>query len=157
MKRILCLMLSLVILLCFVGCSSIRQKDTVVFYYRNAQYQFGTESGAIGSEKREISGYKSNLTYLTTLYMLGPADEKLALPFPAGTKVTSAVMNEQNITIILAPEGSMSDSAFTLGCTCLALNCFELTDAETVTVSTEKKSLTIARDALILTDGTLGQ
>ncbi len=154
MKKIISLFLALIMLALLCGCSAIRSKDSVTFYYRNAQYQFGTPSGAIGSEKREISGQKNNLTYLNTLYMLGPADEKLELPFPAGTKIKSAYLNEGNVTIELAPGGSMSDSAFTLGCTCLALNNFALTDAATVTIVTEKKSLTIARDSAVLTDST---
>lgn len=153
MKKIISIFLALTLLL-LCGCGGIRRKDTVTFYYRNVQFQFGTASGAIGSEKREISGQKNNLTYLTTLYMLGPADEKLELPFPDGTKVKSAVLNENNITIELVPGGNMSDSAFTVGCTCLALNCFDLTQAETVTVTTEKRSLTIARDSVILADST---
>lgn len=152
MKKIISLFLALILLALLCGCGSIRRKDTVTFYYRNVQYQFGTASGAIGSEKREISGQRDNLTYLTTLYMLGPADEKLELPFPAGTNVKTAFLNEGNVTIELTPGSNMSDSAFTLGCTCLALNCFGLTQAETVTIVTEKRSLTIARDSVILTD-----
>lgn len=154
MKKFISIFLSLAMLALLCGCGSIHGKDSVTFYYRNAQYQFGTPSGAIGSEKREISGQKNNLTYLNTLYMLGPADEKLELPFPAGTKVKSAYLNEGNVTIELVPGANMSDSAFTLGCTCLALNNFALTDAATVTVTTERKSLTIARGSAILTDST---
>lgn len=152
MKRIIAFGLFLSLLLGLCGCSAVEKKDAVTFYYRKADYQFGTASGAIGQESREISGQKTNLTYLMSLYFLGPSDDSLKLPFPQGTKVVSAAYADDTVEITLVPGGSMSESAFTLGASCIAMTCFGLTQAQAVRLITEKKELTIERDTIVSTD-----
>lgn len=143
-----------IILLCAMlsGCSAGNREGRISFYYRRKEFQFGSQMGAVSSEKREISGSKDNLSYLVSLYLLGPADENLMLPFPDGTRVKKVSADENGLTVELALGGSMNDSSFTVGCSCLSLTLFHLTDADSIAIETEKRSMTIQRDTVLLQD-----
>ena len=46
----------------------------------------------------------------------------------------------------------MTDIEYSAACVCLALTCFDLTDAGQVTVNSGDRTLTISRDAIVLYD-----
>lgn len=149
MKRLTAMLLLLSMLLC--GCAD-RLKEPVTFYYIREAYETDM-SDLIGSELREASGHRDDLSYLMALYLMGPADEELRSPLPAGTRIHFAEL--QNNTVILQlsdlPE-SMTDVQFTLACGCLTLTCLEITDAESVTIMSGDRSVTLDKDTLLLQD-----
>lgn len=152
MKRIIAAVLILTALLGCTGCAQNRGTDTAQFYYRRAEFQYGSSSGVIASEKRRLSGQPGDLNYLMTLYLLGPSSDKLELPFPEGTTLESAEQHGSEITIVLKTGKTLTDSEWTLGSSCIALTCFAYTDAESVNVSNERKNLTIQKDTIVYMD-----
>lgn len=155
MKRLIAAILILTALLGCTGCAQRRGTSTTQFYYRRAEFQYGSASGVIASEKRRISGQSGDLNYLMALYLLGPSSDKLELPFPDGSTLESAEQNESEITIVLKTGKTLTDSEWTLGCSCIALTCFANTDAESVNVSNERKNLTIHKDTILYMDENL--
>ena len=153
MRRILSLILLLAFLL--TGCSAYgeRLKEPVTFYYLRSELQYFVDDGVIASEERESAGHREDLTYLLALYLIGPADEDLVSPLPKGTKIYSAEQNSEEIVLNISnTTESMTDIEYSAACVCLALTCFDLTDAGQVTVNSGDRTLTISRDAIVLYD-----
>ena len=108
-------------------------------------------------EQREITGHGGDLHYLISLYLVGPLDDSLVSPFPKGTRLLETQQNGMELLLTLSDSAaSLSDSAFSLACTCLALTCMSFTNAETVTVSSEERVMTITTDNLLLSDDSTG-
>ena len=142
MKRLICMMLSLLFL---SGCGIMgdRIKDPVTFYYVNADYQRNMES-VIGSEIREASGHLDDLPYLLALYSMGPSSEDLKASFPANTRITITEHTDAGIVLSISGQlDSMTDAEFTLTSACLALTFMEVTDTDQITVVDEERSVTI--------------
>lgn len=156
MKRLI----SLAFLLCltFTGCAKFgdRIKEPVTFYYLRAEYQYGSDSGVIGSEEREASGHRENLSYLLALYLMGPSGEDLVSPIPRGIRFLSVEQTDTLITLNLSDTASvLTDADYSLACACLTLTCLDLTEAETVTVNSGTRSVTMTWDNLILYDSSM--
>ena len=149
MRRIAALLILLCLLLSSCGD---RIKDPVTFYYIRDNY---TEdmSAILGSEKREASGHREDLSYLMALYFMGPAEEKLHSPIPRGTSLFRAAQEGNTIFLQLSDTSdSMTDAQFTLACSCLTLTCLEITDAEYVTINSGDRSVTMGKGTLLLKD-----
>ena len=142
MKRLICMMLSLLFL---SGCGIIgdRIKDPVTFYYVNADYQRNMDS-VIGAEIREASGHLYDLPYLLALYSMGPSNEDLKATFPANIRITPTEHTEDGIVLSISGQlDSMTDAEFTLASACLAMTFMEVTDTNQITVTDEDRSVTI--------------
>jgi len=153
MKR--CLTLILLFSLLLTGCSVYgeRLKEPVTFYYLRDQYQYFSQDGVISSEEREAAGHRDDLAYLLALYLIGPADESLVSPLPKGTRIYTTEQDENGITLKISnTTESMTDIEYSAACVCLALTCFDLTDAEQVTVNSGDRSIAISRDSILLYD-----
>lgn len=149
MKRFLCLFLILCLFLS--GCSS-RLKEPVTFYYIRSEYQEDMDS-IIKSEEREASGHRNDFSYLLALYMMGPADEDLRSPLPYGTIILKSDLKSTGIQLELSDTSkTMTDAEFSLACACLALTCLDYTQANTITINSGDRSVTMSRDTLILHD-----
>lgn len=149
MKRLTALLLLCALFLS--GCAD-TLKEPVTFYYLNSSYEEDM-SAPIGSEQRESSGHREDLTYLLALYLMGPAAEELQTPLPAGTRLLSAERSGSRITVTLSDcADTLSDARFTLACGCLALTCLEITEAKTITINSGERSLTLEADNLLLQD-----
>lgn len=156
MKRLICALVLVCLSLC--GCVHMFSefKEPVTFYYPRAEYQYGEEESVIANEQREASGHTSHINYLLAMYLAGPLDEGLASSFPAGTHLVNVEKKDNALTVKLnSALDSMSDHAFSLGCTCLTLTCLELTDVAEVTVVSGERSITISREDLTLYDDVL--
>lgn len=159
MKRALCLMLCVCCLVTLCGCSfsPAAAGEPVSFYYRRAEFQYHSTENVIVAEQREISGQSEDLNYLIALYLVGPLDDALALPFPKGTRLLSLEESDGNLVLTLSDNSkTLSDSAFSLACTCLALTCISITDAEEVTVVSGERTMAISQDNLVLSDDIIG-
>ena len=142
MKRLICMMLSLLLL---SGCGILgdRIKEPVTFYYIRTDYQKDMGS-VIDSEIREASGHRYDLPYLLALYSMGPSREDLQSPFPANTRITPTEHTEAGIVLSLTGAlDSMTDAEYTLASACLAMTFMEVTDTAQITVASEDRSVTI--------------
>lgn len=154
MKRILCFLLAVVLLLSLCACG-LSDNNSAFFYYRRIKFQYGSDTGdgVIVSEKRDITGHRDDLSYLISLYLLGPMDDALVSPFPADTRLLSTRTSAGDIELRLSEMGAdFPDSRYSLACACLALTCLELTDATYVTVISGERSLRLSREDLTLLD-----
>lgn len=159
MKRSLCVLLCVLFLIGLCGCSTplSGSGEPVSFYYRRADFQYHGTDNVIVPEQREISGHGGDLHYLISLYLVGPLDDSLVSPFPTGTRLLETQQNGMELLLTLSDSAaSLSDSAFSLACTCLALTCMSFTNAETVTVSSGERVMTITTDNLLLSDDSTG-
>lgn len=148
MKRILILLLC--VLLLTSGCSA---RETANFYYQRAYFQYDTADGVIVAEERDISGHDNHMSFLLSLYLLGPQNAELISPLPAGTKLLSLERTGDTLVITLTDVGdSLTESEFSLACACLTMTCAELTRIQSVTTVSGEHSLTLTRDMLTLYD-----
>jgi len=150
MKRFVVMLLTLSLILC--GCTVMgeRNKEPVNFYYLRSSYQYFQSDGVIASEEREGTGHMDDLSYLLALYLMGPSQEELRSPLPEGTRIYLVKQEEQRVRILLSSlDSSLSDIDFSLAGACLAMTCFDLTDAQSVTVDSGERSVQLTRDNIL--------
>lgn len=141
------------LLLCGCGRKGKPLFDPVYFYYPRTEYDYGSADSAITWEAMDGTGHMDDFEFLLSEYFAGPIDEGLVNPFPVGTTLLSARLEEDDFLLEVSAEAlTLPEHQFTLGCSCLSMTCFELTQAETVTVSCGEKSLTIRRNGMLLVD-----
>ena len=141
------------LLLCGCGRKGKPLFDPVYFYYPRTEYDYGSADSAITWEAMDGTGHMDDFEFLLSEYFAGPIDEGLVNPFPVGTTLLSARLEEDDFLLEVSAEAlTLPEYQFTLGCSCLSMTCFELTQAETVTVSCGEKSLTIRRNGMLLAD-----
>lgn len=152
MKRFLCLILALSLFLSGCGSFVERIKHPVTFYYLCDSYQEKL-CCVIASEEREASGHTGDLSYLLHLYLMGPSGDELVSPLPAGVRILSAQQTDDQIRLELSDTAPLlSDVSFSLACACLTLTCLDMTGAETVTIQSGDRSVTMNRESLALYD-----
>ncbi len=159
MKHTLCLVLCGCFLMALCGCSVTpsRSGEPVSFFYRRADFQYHSSENVIVPEQREISGHGGDLRYLVTLYLVGPLDDSLVLPFPKGTQLLELKESGEGLQLTLSGSGdSLSDSDYSLACACLALTCFSFVDTGEITIICGERTMTITPDNLLLTDDITG-
>lgn len=149
MKKIVSILLLACLLL--TGCGS-HIKEPVTFYYVRASYQEDMQN-IIATEERESSGHRQDLSYLMALYFMGPAGDDLVSPIPRGCSLLHVSIEGGVITLELSDtENSMTDAQFSLACACLSLTCLDMTLADSVTVLSGNRSVTMTADNLVLLD-----
>ena len=165
-KRILC---SVFAFLMFILCScshAVIANEPVTFYYPWADLlsvmKQNPDCNSIGSEDRDISGDRSSLSYVLSLYFLGPQDAALISPFPDGTSTISTQLNGSTLTLTLTPTfAQLKGIDRTIACTCLAKTCFDMTGVDIIVIEAAMADplnavhISITRDNYLLTDTTL--
>ena len=158
MKSTLCLILALVLLLCLCGCGEAAVKDQATFYYQRIEFDFGNDHAVFVPEVHDVSGHEEDLRYLLSLYLRGPTDQELILPFPNGTILVELEKTETELTVLLSSGASMLAPLDAItACACLAKTCFSISDTEVVhinslpTVSGQQVDMTFTRDSILLT------
>lgn len=153
MKKLLALGFLCLLLLSGCGRSGKPLFEPVYFYYPRVEFDYGSADSAITWEAMDGTGHMDDYFYLLAEYFAGPIDEELFNPFPQGTALLSAALTPEGFFLELTEEAlNLPEHRFALGCSCLSMTCFELTEAEVVTVSCGGKSLTIHRDEMLLFD-----
>lgn len=148
MKKFIAILL---VCLLLTGCGS-RIKEPVTFYYTRTSYQEDMQN-IIATEERESTGHRQDLTYLMALYFMGPASDDLASPIPRGVSLLHVSMEGGKIILELTDtEKSMTDSQFSLACACLSLTCLNITLADSVTIVSGNRSVTMTAENLVLLD-----
>lgn len=155
MKRFLSMAIAAALMLSGCMGQGQRIREPVTFYYLRSQYEYGSSKSIIGMEEREASGHRGDLRYLMALYLMGPSEEDLRSPLPSGTKMLSVEKADATVTLTLSElPAAMTDTAFSLACACLTKTCLGLTDAESVTIVSGSRNLTMTLDKLIFLDST---
>ena len=154
MKHFTVLLLCALICLSCLGCDISDGSSVNFYYYRNPdEYQYFEESGAIQTEARDLLGHLDDLRYMVGLYMAGPMDENLLVPFSKSTKLITAQQNGSRVYIELSDHtNALTDSEFTLACTALTLTCMDFTECSDVTITSGYRTMTLNTDNIILTD-----
>lgn len=153
MKKRLALTLLCLLLLSGCGRKGKPLFEPVYFYYPRVEFDYGSADSAITWEAMDGTGHMDDFTYLLEEYFAGPVDEGLYNPFPQGTALLRAEQTPEGFFLELTQEAlQLPGHQFSLGCSCLSMTCFELTDVPAVTVSCGEKSLTIHRGEMLLFD-----
>ncbi len=141
MKRKLCLLLMLVLLFGPCGCRV--QPDTqgdILFYYPLANALDTPCDSILGAETREDDLPIDSLSGLVTAYLAGPADLTLVNPFPGGTTVLSAQIEDTTAVITLSEAfDSLTELEMRVACAGLSKTLIELTACQAVSVTTEAR------------------
>lgn len=152
MKRYLPVLLMVCLLISGCDSTTVRIKEPVTFYYVQADYTTDLSS-PLGTEQREAAGHREDLSYLLALYLMGPSQENLVSPLPASTQIISVQETEPGIRITLSDTTrQLTEGEFSLACACLTLTCLDLTDAEVITITSGKRSVSMSRNNLVLFD-----
>ena len=171
MKRPVCLLLILALALSLTGCGKGKQSSTAFYYTRDyeADYEKGTfyhgsSDSVIVCEYRDISSRSSDLRHILSLYLRGPSSDTLVSPFPAGTYLISAEVQDSTVKIVLSSSlERLSGIDLTVACACMTMTCLELTQAASVNIRSEQPtsqggvSVTMTADDLVLLDISTGE
>ena len=153
MKKVLISGLICLLLLCGCGRRGKPLFDPVYLYYPRVEFGYGSADSAITWEAMDGTGHTEDYSYLLAEYFAGPIDEGLYNPFPEGTTLVHAELEPEAFFIQLSPEAlELPEHRFALGCSCLSMTCFELTDVPAVTIACGDRSLTIRREGMLLLD-----
>ena len=165
MKKLITMLLVLLLITGLCGCrfGSSLAENPVNFYYPWADLEAVMKQNphctVTGSEEHDISGNRDSLSYVLSLYFLGPQDPGLISPFPHGTAVQSIEQGDTQLILTLSPAfAQLNGIDLTIACTCLAQTCFDLTDAESVRIESAMEdpltavNFTITRENLLLSD-----
>ena len=161
MKKLLCVILPLVLLLSLASCSTSKDsiEDPVHFYYRELEMKYGTEPGVIGKEVRDAQGRRQDYSYLLSLYLKGPASYSLYSPFPANTSIKSFSLQEGNASVHLSSSfAGLTGLDLTLACACITITVCEMTGAQQVTISAAdalldgNSNITMSQEDIVLLD-----
>ena len=162
MKKIICLLLAVFILLSGCSFANGNIKEPVEFYYprscsRPDEYKTFFSEGAIASEIREASGRRNDLYYLLSMYLRGPLDPNLHSPFPPGSAVVKVQQNDRELSVYLnAVAANLEAMDLTVACSCLAQTCMALADVDAVYIEAQNIddkvlfSTTLSRGSLLL-------
>lgn len=160
MKRIFAFLLLTALLL--TGCVNREEpENTVTFYYPRTTVTYGSDDGVIAPESRELPAGNADLSGLLALYMKGPVDPSLRLPFPADTRLSDITWEDSTLTVTFSQELAGLDGIdLSIACACISCTCFSLTDAQAVRIEApalnpeEDFSFTVTRDTFLLFDDT---
>lgn len=156
MKRIICIVLFVALLLFSASCSNKDDVPSMWFYYPRAEYGFASPDSVISSEAVFLS---ESATYeeIIQLYFQGPTDDSLLLLFPRGTNLSKISIKGQTCHITLNDRaGDISGIRLTLALSALAMTCFEMTGVEDVLFTAENvlldgdRSITISKNDILL-------
>ena len=157
MKRMICFLLVGILMITLCACSQETKDSQILFYYPRAEYKHGTPDGVITPEIHEISGHNDDLRYLLALYLQGPSDPELRLPFPGGTTLVDMVQDEQQVTITLSSTAALLEGIdLTIACACLAQTSFAVCDVPQVRIQSQASTsgrlidITFTRDNILL-------
>ena len=157
MKKLICFLLAGLLAVSMAGCIKAPKDSEVPFYYRRAEFDYGTPDGIIAPELHDVTGHTDDLKYLLALYLQGPSDQELVLPFPDGIILVDFAQEGQTVDVTLSSIVTrLDDMDLTIACVCLAETCFAISDVQQVhiqsLVSAAGKSVdvTINRGSILL-------
>jgi len=79
-------------------------------------------------------------------------EQEFVSVFPSNVKLLRTHFEQNHIDIEISPLSGLTDAEYSLACACMALTCFELTEASSVTITSENRTITIDPSMLTLYD-----
>ncbi len=156
MKRLICALLCLCILLSFTACGD-RQESRCTFYYLRSDntIQYGQTDALIAPVEREFSYGELSLDELLQLYLNGPTEEDYRNIIPKGTYLLSTIQRTDLLVVVLSREFSTLDGIqLTLAGACLTATCHALTGLERIQVRSGESIYDFdLNDCIFLDDG----
>ena len=161
MKRLLCIVLAILLLLSLAACSqgNSEPRVPVTFYYRTLEYGLEKGEKVISSEEREAFGHLEDYAYLVDMYLQGPTTENCISPFPAGTTLEQLDFMADTVLIQLSSHISLiSGAELTVACVCLGKTVSQMTGMKSVRISAKgdlldgKEYITISKEDFRLID-----
>jgi len=154
MKRILCFLLSVLVIFSLSGCHSSERSGVSFYYCRDPElYQYFDPEAVIQSETRDLVGHMGDLKYMVGLYLAGPLEEGMAIPFSKSTKLLSVQKDGDSILIELSDHTkALTDSEFSLACAALTMTCMDFTTCSEVTILSGERSITMNAGNIVLSD-----
>lgn len=162
MKRLACILSSLILLVSLAACSEQAQQvqSAAQFYYLRSETTYGEAGSVFAGEVRDVYGHTEDMNYLLSLYLCGPSDDSLYSPFPAETVLSAAEVTDGVLTITLRGVDFSRQSKLqqTISCACLAKTCLEIWDISAVRINTEAgilagdADIVMTADSLVLLD-----
>lgn len=166
MKRTVCLLLSLWLLLLLPACNQQEQQaqSAVNFYYLRSETTYGEADSVIAGEKQDADVLTEDLSDTLSVYLQGPSDITLYSPFPANTALSEAVITDGVLSVTLSGVDFSRQSKLqqTICCACLAKTCLGIWDISAVRINTEagilagEADIVMDADSLVLLDESAG-
>lgn len=165
MKRLICLLMVLSLMLCLFGCSDeeARPDVPVKFYYPRAETAYGVEDGVIAWEWRESAGHEKDYFYLVQQYLKGPQGQSFAWKFSPNIKLKKLQVIGPTARVVLNDYASLLTGLdLMIACACLSATVMEITGVRSVTVQAESTlldgnvNISMNRKQLLLWDDTTG-
>lgn len=161
MKRLLCILMTAVLLLPLAGC--IPQKNEiqnpVTFYYRKSDPAYGDDDSIIASELRDAGSSTGDAAAVIARYLQGPESPELSRTFPQGVTLVSLRTEDGVAHIVLDDSFSaLTGINLTVACACLTMTVCELTGAASARIRTEttlldeNRVITMEPENLLLMD-----
>lgn len=162
MKKTICLILCLSLLLGLCACQSAALRQPGNFYYYRPDTQYGVADGVIAPEQRELDGISGDIGAMLAGYCQGPVSRTLECPIPRNAKVQSWSLENGVLSIDFSSHfAQLSGIELTIAGACLARTFLELTEAEAVTITAGdalldgESSITLTKSDLNLYDDSL--
>jgi len=163
MKRHLCFLLCVSVLLCLLGCAKDEPDVPVEFFYLQNGFSYDTHQSVIGSEVRETAGVHG-YTRILDLYLKGPKSNTLSPTFPEDSRIISLSQGPSSVSLVLSDAfASLAGIELSIACICLAKTVIHLTGCTAVTIQAEsllldgEKSITLDNSGVLLYDNYYGQ
>ena len=152
MKRIIVILVLICLCLPTMGCREEAPiQSPVIFYYRRAEFDHGSEESVILREVRESQGIDHQIPRLLEEYLKGPVSEDLADTFPTDTKLIDFRIEAATAFVTVSDElAQLSGIELTVACACLAKTVMELTGMESVQIQAQTAML--GNDQIIIMD-----
>lgn len=163
MKRIICVLISVSILLCFWGCQKKDSNIILHFYYPRQNYGYDELEGHFSQqsaqeELREDIVYRSSRQVIDA-YLLGPLDPALSNPFPAGTQLVTLRVEGAVLHMTLTDQlAQLTGIPLIMACACLAKTAITLTNTAQVQIKCEsamldgERVIVMSKDSVIFDD-----
>lgn len=160
MKRVLCILLCVCLILPLLGCNqTVEIEKPVTYYYRRTEVSYGTSDGVIGSEQRESIGHENDMFYLLAQYVSGPHSAEFSQTFPDNLIVVSVHRSKKLVRIVFSYHfAELTGIDLTIACACITKTVMDLTGTDAVQISAagelldEQQTITMDRNSLLLLD-----
>lgn len=162
MKKTLCLILAMLLLLPMLGCTEPEPeiREPVKFYFRQTSYDYTDPGGVISSETVDAYGFRQDYEYLLNQYLKGPTDPALSRVVPKTVDMISLHIKEDEAHLVLSDFFAiLTGMDLTIACACLTLTVCEMTGVKKLTVSTPNalldgsRSITMRATDITVQDG----
>lgn len=158
MKRGICFLLILTMILSLCGCRRNNIENPISFYYLRKAPSFGTQDSVIAAEIVD-GGEFSTVSKVLHFYLRGPKDATLKMPFPPGTYLLDAKIAGDQLKITLSDSfAAHTGVSLSLACCVLAKTAMEYADVLSVEIRTNsalldgEESIIIHYNDLVLYD-----